>query len=156
MRNKESDADKDGNKLILLAAGGTGGHLFPAEALALVLEQRGLTVDLATDHRAAHFKFPARAVHLIPSATLRGRNPFALAHTGTLLALGTAKAWSMLGRVRPAVVVGFGGYPTVPPLMAASLRGIPTVLHEQNGVMGRANRLLAPRVTAIATSFPTR
>ena len=61
----------------------------------------------------------------------------------------------MLGRVRPAVVVGFGGYPTVPPLLAATLRGIPTVLHEQNGVMGRANRLLAPRVTAIATGFRT-
>ena len=61
----------------------------------------------------------------------------------------------MLGRVKPAVVVGFGGYPTVPPLLAASLRGIPTVLHEQNGVMGRANRLLASRVTAIATGFRT-
>jgi UDP-N-acetylglucosamine--N-acetylmuramyl-(pentapeptide) pyrophosphoryl-undecaprenol N-acetylglucosamine transferase len=144
-----------GAPLVLLAAGGTGGHLFPAEALAVVLAKRGLTVDLATDHRAAHFKFPARAVHLIPSATLRGRNPLELARTGSMLALGTAKAWSMLGRVRPAVVVGFGGYPTVPPLWAACLRGIPTVLHEQNGVMGRANRLLAPRVTAIATSFPT-
>ena len=82
-------------------------------------------------------------MHVIPSATLRGRNPFALARTAALLTLGTAKAWSMLGRVRPAVVVGFGGYPTVPPLLAATLRGIPTVLHEQNGVMGRANRLLA-------------
>jgi UDP-N-acetylglucosamine--N-acetylmuramyl-(pentapeptide) pyrophosphoryl-undecaprenol N-acetylglucosamine transferase len=142
-------------KLVLLAAGGTGGHLFPAEALAVVLEQRGLTVDLATDTRAAHFKFPARAVHLIPSATLRARDPIALARTATLLMLGGAKAWSMLGRVRPAAVVGFGGYPTVPPLWAASLRGIPTVLHEQNGVMGRANRLLAPRVTAIATGFRT-
>ena len=141
--------------LVLLAAGGTGGHLFPAEALAVVLEKRGLKVDLATDHRAAHFKFPARAVHLIPSATLRGRDPFSLARTGALLALGTVKAWSMLASVRPLVVVGFGGYPTVPPLWAASLRGIPTVLHEQNSVMGRANRLLAPRVTAIATSFPT-
>jgi UDP-N-acetylglucosamine--N-acetylmuramyl-(pentapeptide) pyrophosphoryl-undecaprenol N-acetylglucosamine transferase len=141
--------------LVLLAAGGTGGHLFPAEALAVVLERRGLSVDLATDIRAAHFKFPARAVHLIPSATLRGRNPLGLARTGALLVLGTAKAWSMLGRVRPAVVVGFGGYPTVPPLMAASMRGIPTVLHEQNGVMGRANRLLASRVSAIATSFRT-
>ncbi len=140
--------------LVLLAAGGTGGHLFPAEALAIVLDQRGLTVDLATDTRAAHFEFPARAVHLIPSATLRGRNPLAVVRTGALLALGTAKAWSMLGRVRPFVVVGFGGYPTVPPLWAASWRNIPTVLHEQNGVMGRANRLLAPRVTAIATSFP--
>ena len=98
------------------------------------------SVELATDVRAAHFKFPARAVHLIPSATLRGRNPLALARTAALLTLGIAKAWSLIGRIRPAVVVGFGGYPTVPPLMAASLRGMPTVLHEQNGVMGRANR----------------
>ena len=148
-------AASEKNKLILLAAGGTGGHLFPAEALALVLSERGLAVELATDHRAAHFKFPARAVHLIPSATLRGRNPVALARTAALLALGTAKAWALIGRIRPAVVVGFGGYPTVPPLWAASLRSVATVLHEQNGVMGRANRLLASRVTAIATSFRT-
>ena len=140
---------------MLLAAGGTGGHLFPAEALAVELEKRGATVDLATDTRAAHFKFPAREVHLIPSATLRGRNPVALARTAALLALGTLKAWSLIGRIRPAVVVGFGGYPTVPPLLAASLRGVPTVLHEQNGVMGRANRLLVSRVTRIATGFPT-
>jgi len=143
------------NKLVLLCAGGTGGHLFPAEALALVLQQRGLAVELATDRRAAHFKFPARAVHLIPSATLRGRNPLALARTAALLALGTAEAWALIGNIHPAVVVGFGGYPTVPPLWAASLRGVASVLHEQNGVMGRANRLLAPRVTAIATSFHT-
>lgn len=144
----------DSNKLILLAAGGTGGHLFPAEALAVALGKRGVAVDLATDHRAAHYKFPAREVHLIPSATVRGRNPVALTHTAAMLALGIAKAWSLIGRIKPAVVVGFGGYPTVPPLIAASLRNVPTVLHEQNGVMGRANRLLAPRVTAIATSFP--
>ena len=139
--------------LVLLAAGGTGGHLFPAEALAVALQKRGAAIELVTDTRAAHFQFPARAVHLIPSATLRGRNPIALARTAALLALGIAKAWALLGRIRPAVVVGFGGYPTIPPLMAASLRGVPTVLHEQNGVMGRANRLLAPRVTTIATSF---
>lgn len=140
--------------LVLLAAGGTGGHLFPAEALAVALAKRGVVVDLATDHRAAHYKFPARNVHLIPSATVRGRDPVALAKTGITLALGMAKAWSLIGRIKPAAVVGFGGYPTVPPLMAASLRSVPTVLHEQNGVMGRANRALASRVTAIATSFP--
>jgi len=144
-----------GAPLVLLAAGGTGGHLFPAESLATVLEKRGIAVELATDHRAAHFKFPARAVHLIPSATLPGRDPISLARTATLLTLGTAKAWSLLGRIEPEVVVGFGGYPTVPPLLAASWRGIPTVLHEQNGVMGRANRLLGSRVTAIATGFRT-
>jgi UDP-N-acetylglucosamine--N-acetylmuramyl-(pentapeptide) pyrophosphoryl-undecaprenol N-acetylglucosamine transferase len=145
---------RNGNApLVLLAAGGTGGHLFPAEALAVALAKRGAIVGLATDARAAHFKFPARAVHLIPSATVRGKNPFSLARTAATLALGTVKAFSLIGRIRPAAVVGFGGYPTVPPLFAASLRGVPTVLHEQNGVMGRANRLLAPRVTTIATSF---
>ncbi len=141
--------------LVLLAAGGTGGHLFPAEALAVALQKRGATIDLATDARAAHFQFPAREVHLVPSATVRGSNALLLARTGALLALGTAKAWTLIGRIRPAVVVGFGGYPTVPPVLAASLRGLPTVLHEQNAVMGRANRLLAARVTAIATGFPT-
>ena len=139
--------------LVLLAAGGTGGHLFPAEALAVALVKRGITVDLATDHRAAHFKFPARDVHLIPSATVRGRDPISLARTATLLAVGVLKAWSLIGRIRPNAVVGFGGYPTVPPLLAASWRGVPTVLHEQNGVMGRANRMLASRVTKIATGF---
>ncbi len=143
-----------GAPLVLLSAGGTGGHLFPAEALSVVLQERGLTVDLATDARAAHFKFPARSMYVIPSATLRGRNPIALARTGALLSFGVIAAWRLLGRVRPTAVVGFGGYPTVPPLLAASWRAIPTVLHEQNGVMGRANRLLAPRVTTIATSFP--
>jgi len=143
----------DSNKLILLAAGGTGGHLFPAQALAVALQKRGVVVDLATDARAAHFEFPARAVHLIPSATLRGRNPFSVARTGALLTLGAAKAWLLLARIKPAVVVGFGGYPSVPPLMAASWRSVPTVLHEQNCVIGRANSLLASRVTAIATGF---
>lgn len=142
-----------GSPLVLLAAGGTGGHLFPAESLAVVLGRRGVAVDLATDVRAAHFKFPAREVHLIPSATVRGRDPLALARTGLMLARGTLKAWRVIGRVRPNVVVGFGGYPTVPPLLAAAWRGVPTVLHEQNSVMGRANRLLASRVTAIATGF---
>jgi UDP-N-acetylglucosamine--N-acetylmuramyl-(pentapeptide) pyrophosphoryl-undecaprenol N-acetylglucosamine transferase len=145
----------DKNKLILLAAGGTGGHLFPAQALADALQKRGAIVELATDARAAHFEFPARAMHIIPSATLRGTDPFNVVLTAAMLAVGTAKAWTMLGRVRPAVVVGFGGYPTVPPLWAAALRGIPTVVHEQNGVMGRANRALARRVTKIATGFRT-
>ena len=155
MQRSDPPLSGEGKKspLILLCAGGTGGHLFPAESLAVVLAQRGIAVDLATDHRAAHFQFPAREVHLIPSATVRGRDPLSLLRTAALLARGTLKAWSVIGRIRPAVVVGFGGYPTVPPLWAASLRGVPTILHEQNGVMGRANRLLAPRVTAIATGF---
>ena len=141
--------------LILLAAGGTGGHLFPAEAAAVALKKRGADVALATDSRAVHYggEFAASAVHIIPSATLRGGGPLDYARTLSTLTLGMAKAWLTLGRIKPAVVVGFGGYPTLPPLFAAAMRGIPTVLHEQNAVMGRANRALASRVTAIAASF---
>ena len=140
---------------VLVAAGGTGGHLFPAEALAAALARRDVGLDLATDHRATHYSgnFPARATHIIPSSTLRGRDPFSLAATAAIIAGGVAKAWAVLGDVKPMAVVGFGGYPTIPPLLAASLRGIPTIIHEQNAVMGRANRFLAGRVTAIATGF---
>lgn len=141
--------------MILLCAGGTGGHLFPAEALAIALTKRGVAIELATDRRTMHFDFPARAVHLVPSATLTGRDPVTLARTAALLALGLFKAWVLLGRLSPAAVIGFGGYPTVPPLIAATLRGIPTLIHEQNSVMGRANRMLAPRVGRIATGFPS-
>jgi UDP-N-acetylglucosamine--N-acetylmuramyl-(pentapeptide) pyrophosphoryl-undecaprenol N-acetylglucosamine transferase len=141
---------------IAIAAGGTGGHLFPAEALSAALSCRGVEVVLMTDDRGAQYgeKFPASAIHVVPSATVRGRNPFTLARTAAMLALGIVKAWFLLGRLKPAAVIGFGGYPTVPPLLAAALRGLPTLIHEQNGVMGRANRLLSGRVTAIATSFP--
>jgi UDP-N-acetylglucosamine--N-acetylmuramyl-(pentapeptide) pyrophosphoryl-undecaprenol N-acetylglucosamine transferase len=141
---------------VLVTAGGTGGHLFPAEALASALIRRGIAVHLATDRRAARFggAFAEDAVHVIASATLRGRNPFALTRTAAMLGTGFLQAWRLLGRLKPAVVVGFGGYPTIPPVMAAARRGVPTVIHDANAVIGRANRLLAPRVTAIATTFP--
>ena len=140
---------------VLVAAGGTGGHLFPAEALAAALAKHNVAVGLLTDARAARHAgaFPPEAVHIIPSATIRGRNPLSLAKTGGLLTYGLLKAWMVLPTLKPAVVVGFGGYPTIPPLLAACLRGIPTLIHEQNAVMGRANRMLAPRVRAIATGF---
>jgi UDP-N-acetylglucosamine--N-acetylmuramyl-(pentapeptide) pyrophosphoryl-undecaprenol N-acetylglucosamine transferase len=142
--------------LVVVAAGGTGGHLFPAEALAVALGRRGVAVDLATDERAALYgqDFPARQIHIIPSATFRGRDPLSLARTGFALTRGTARAFGLFGRLRPAAVIGFGGYPTIPPVLAAAWRRIPTLLHEQNGIMGRANRLLSTRVRAIATSFP--
>ena len=142
--------------LVLLAAGGTGGHLFPAEATAVALRKLGADVALATDTRAAHYgtEFSPDAVHVIPSATLRGGGPLDYARTLGVLTLGMTKAWNVLRRIKPAVVVGFGGYPTLPPLFAAGMRGIPTVLHDANAVMGRANRALASRVTAIASSFP--
>jgi UDP-N-acetylglucosamine--N-acetylmuramyl-(pentapeptide) pyrophosphoryl-undecaprenol N-acetylglucosamine transferase len=141
--------------LVLVAAGGTGGHLFPAEALAAALAKRGMRVELATDARAERYggAFAAEAIHVIPSETVRGFNPFSLARSAAVLLHGIFKARRLLPKLRPAIVVGFGGYPTVPPVLAACRLGIPTLIHEQNAVMGRANRLLAKHVTAIATGF---
>ncbi len=145
-----------GGAPVLVAAGGTGGHLFPAEALAAALVQRGIPVHLATDRRAARYggAFVDETVHVIASATLRARNPFALVRTAATLGAGVAQAWVLIGRLKPAAVIGFGGYPTVPPVLAAAWRGMPTLIHDANAVIGRANRLLAPRVSAIATTFP--
>jgi UDP-N-acetylglucosamine--N-acetylmuramyl-(pentapeptide) pyrophosphoryl-undecaprenol N-acetylglucosamine transferase len=142
--------------LALIAAGGTGGHLFPAEALAHALAVRGAAVELVTDERALRYggTFPSRAMHTIRSATPRGGSLLARAKAVAELGLGTFEALGVLRRLQPSVVVGFGGYPTVPPLLAASLLRIPTVLHEANGVMGRANRFLAGRVDRIAASVP--
>jgi UDP-N-acetylglucosamine--N-acetylmuramyl-(pentapeptide) pyrophosphoryl-undecaprenol N-acetylglucosamine transferase len=141
---------------VLVAAGGTGGHLFPAEALAAALIQRGINVHLATDRRAARYgdAFAEDTIHLIASATLRARNPVAMARTAVLLGVGFLQARALLDRIKPAAVIGFGGYPTLPPLLAAAWRGVPSLIHDANAVIGRANRLLAPRVSAIATTFP--
>lgn len=141
--------------LILLAAGGTGGHLFPAEALSHALRAAGMRVALATDTRAEGYakQFPADSIHAIPSATPSGRSPLALAGVGWRLLKGVIAARKLVKALNPALVVGFGGYPTVPPLLAASLLGVPTLLHEQNAVIGRANRFLSGRVTTIATGF---
>src|SRR5580692_2990926 len=140
---------------ILLAAGGTGGHLFPAAALAAALAKRGAEVELATDSRALKFgaDFPARAIHAFPSATTTEAGALAKARASLTLGAGPAAALK-LSRIKPRAVVGFGGYPTVPPLLAAWLLRIPTILHEQNAVMGRANRFLSPRVNAITCGFP--
>jgi UDP-N-acetylglucosamine--N-acetylmuramyl-(pentapeptide) pyrophosphoryl-undecaprenol N-acetylglucosamine transferase len=140
--------------LVFVAAGGTGGHLFPAEALAIALAQRGVSVDLVTDERASRYgDFPGHTTHIVPSATFAGPNPFRLAGAAIKLCRGTLTSLSLLRQLRPAAVVGFGGYPTIPPLFAAGMRKIPTVIHEANGVLGRANRLLGRRVQVIATGF---
>jgi UDP-N-acetylglucosamine--N-acetylmuramyl-(pentapeptide) pyrophosphoryl-undecaprenol N-acetylglucosamine transferase len=140
---------------VMLAAGGTAGHLFPAFALAQELARRNILVDLITDMRGDKYgaDFPARQIYRVPAATLKGSSPLAAAKTGYTLTRGTAAAFKLLGDVRPAAVIGFGGYPTFPPLLAAKLRRIPSALHEANAVLGRANKMLAKRVTAIATSF---
>lgn len=140
----------------MLAAGGTGGHLFPAEALGVALMKRGARVRLMTDERAVRYGglFSRDMMDVVPSETVRGRTPWALARTGTMLAAGGVMALALLLRQKPKAVIGFGGYPTLPPLMAAKLLGIPTLIHDANAVMGRANKFLSSRVSAIATSLP--
>jgi UDP-N-acetylglucosamine--N-acetylmuramyl-(pentapeptide) pyrophosphoryl-undecaprenol N-acetylglucosamine transferase len=142
--------------LILLAAGGTGGHLFPAEALGVELIRRGLAVRLATDSRALRYSglFTPETIDVVPSETVRGRTPWSLAYTGAMLAAGTAVSFNLIRRLKPKAVVGFGGYPTLPPLLAARLSGTPGIIHDANAVLGRANRFLSSRVSAIATSLP--
>jgi UDP-N-acetylglucosamine--N-acetylmuramyl-(pentapeptide) pyrophosphoryl-undecaprenol N-acetylglucosamine transferase len=136
---------------IVVAAGGTGGHLFPAEALAGALVKRGWPVHLVTDGRAEKYgeAFSPGTVHRIRSATFAGGAVDRL-KAGAKLGIGLGEAFLLMRRTKPAVCVGFGGYPTVPPVLAASLAGVPTIIHEQNAVLGRANKFLASRVTAIA------
>ncbi|HET7885960.1 MAG TPA: glycosyltransferase, partial [Bradyrhizobium sp.] len=128
------------NPLILLAAGGTGGHLFPAEALGVELMKRGLRVRLATDARALRYSglFSRDTMDVVPSETVRGRDPLSLVRTGIILAAGMVVALNLVRRLEPAAVIGFGGYPTLPPLIAARLMRVPTVIHDANAVLGRA------------------
>lgn len=143
--------------LIMICAGGTGGHLFPAQALATVLREKGLRTILVTDERigALADTFPAEKVISVPSATPSRRSPLETLSAIGKLSRGVLAARGIIQREKPDVVVGFGGYPTVPPLVAAALLRVPTVVHEQNGVLGRANRLLARFVTQLATSALT-
>jgi UDP-N-acetylglucosamine--N-acetylmuramyl-(pentapeptide) pyrophosphoryl-undecaprenol N-acetylglucosamine transferase len=142
--------------LILLAAGGTGGHLFPAEALGVELMKRNLRVRLVTDSRAVRYSglFSKDMIDVVRSETMRGRSPWQIVRTAIMLASGTAMALNLIRRLRPAAVVGFGGYPTVPPLLAARVWRIPSIIHDANAVLGRANRFLSRYANAIATSLP--
>jgi UDP-N-acetylglucosamine--N-acetylmuramyl-(pentapeptide) pyrophosphoryl-undecaprenol N-acetylglucosamine transferase len=140
---------------IVLAAGGTGGHLFPAEALAGVLLGRGFNVDLITDERGTGFagRLASVPVHRIASGGIAGKGASARARNSLRLMLGVMQSRNLLKRLRPAVAVGFGGYPSVPPILAAQWGRIRTVLHEQNAVAGRANRMLMKRANRVALSF---
>jgi UDP-N-acetylglucosamine--N-acetylmuramyl-(pentapeptide) pyrophosphoryl-undecaprenol N-acetylglucosamine transferase len=140
---------------ILLAAGGTGGHMFPAEALARALLGRGLEVALATDERGGGFgdRLPQVKVHRIASGGVAGKGALTRVRNFMRLGMGFLQARKLLRQLGPAVVVGFGGYPSIPPLAAAQRGNIPTLLHEQNAVMGRANRFLAKSAARLALSF---
>lgn len=143
---------------IAIAAGGTGGHLFPAEALAAELTARGRRVALFTDARSSAFDSPAftGAERIVLAGEgIAGRGPARAAKGAVKLAAGTVAARSHLKRLGASAVVGFGGYPAIPPALAALTLGSSRpalVLHEQNAVLGRANRLLAPRADALALS----
>ncbi|WP_374305443.1 undecaprenyldiphospho-muramoylpentapeptide beta-N-acetylglucosaminyltransferase [Methylocella sp.] len=142
-------------RLVMLAAGGTGGHLFPAQALAQALARRGCAVELFTDERARKYggAFPARKIHIVASASPRGAGVMAKAVAALALARGTLQARGIVGRARPFAMVGFGGYPSVPPVLAATQLGVAAVIHEGNAVIGKANLFLSPRVDAIAKGF---
>lgn len=142
--------------LIVLAAGGTGGHVFPAEALARELYRRGYRLALVTDKRGDVYggTLGEMETHRVLAGGIAGKGPFAKARSIAELGVGTLQARALLKRLAPKAVVGFGGYASIPTMMAATMAGLPTVLHEQNAVLGRANRLLAGRVDAIAVAFP--
>ena len=138
----------------VLAAGGTGGHMVPAHALAAELKARGHGVLVITDERGAKIPglFDKVPVHVLPAGRL-GRNPIALMKAARAVLAGRWEAKTIYREHRPDAVVGFGGYPAFPALLAASSMRIPTLLHEQNAVLGRVNRALAGKASAIATAF---
>ncbi len=144
------------DRLIILAAGGTGGHVFPAEALARELRGRGYKLALITDRRGGAYGGALGEIETfrVRAGGIAGKGPLAKIRSVAELGMGTLQARSLLKDMQPRAVVGFGGYASIPTMMAASLLHVPTILHEQNAVLGRANRLLAKRAAAIAVSFP--
>jgi UDP-N-acetylglucosamine--N-acetylmuramyl-(pentapeptide) pyrophosphoryl-undecaprenol N-acetylglucosamine transferase len=138
----------------VLAAGGTGGHMIPAHALANELRGRGHGVLLITDERGTRFPgiFEDVPVHVLPAGRLGGE-PIGWIKAIGAVARGRAEAKRLYREHRPDAVIGFGGYPAFPALLAASAMRIPTILHEQNAVMGRVNRLLAGEAEAIGTAY---
>ena len=138
----------------VLAAGGTGGHLIPAFALARELQQRGHHIALITDERGAKIPhiFEGDQVHILPPGRIAG-GPIGWLRGLKGIWAGRAMALNLFETFQPSAVVGFGGYPALPTLLAAQKAGIPTIIHEQNAVLGRVNRFMAGRVNAIATAY---
>lgn len=146
-------------RTIILAAGGTGGHIFPAEALAEVLRARGYRAELITDHRFHQYNKASAEGTLgqIPIHTIRASSPSgglkAKLKSTVGIVIGVVQAAKLIRRIDPLAVVGFGGYPSFPTMVAAVILGRRTIVHEQNSVLGRVNRLLAPKVSCIATTY---
>lgn len=148
-----------GQKLLLMAAGGTGGHMFPAQALAEAMLKRGWRVKLSTDARGARYTggFPhTTEITEVSSATFARGGVLAKAMVGPKIVGGVLSMVMQMRRDRPDAVIGFGGYPSIPALGAATLMGLPRMIHEQNGVLGRVNKLFAKRVAGVACGvWPT-
>ena len=144
-------------QVIAVTSGGTGGHMFPAVALSKALVRRGAKVLFFTDARAARYTDGVDGVQtiILPAGGIAGKGIKGRLMGAARLGLGTLKARSMIKKAKPAVVIGFGGYASIPATMSAKWLGIPFAIHEQNAVLGRANRLVAGAAKRIATSFPT-
>ncbi|MBA85130.1 UDP-N-acetylglucosamine--N-acetylmuramyl-(pentapeptide) pyrophosphoryl-undecaprenol N-acetylglucosamine transferase [Thalassobius sp. S69A] len=145
--------------LLVIAAGGTGGHMFPAQALAEAMLRRGWRVKLSTDARGARYTggFPHSVeIEQVSSATFARGGLLAKAAVPFRILGGVLGMMMRMRRDRPAVVVGFGGYPSIPAIGAATLLKLPRMIHEQNGILGRVNQIFAPRVDAVACgTWPT-
>ncbi len=142
-------------KHYVLAAGGTGGHMVPAAALAEELMRRGHRVALVSDARGVRFPglFDGVQTHVLPAGRFQVKRPQGWFAAVREMARGRAMARELYRNFKPAAVIGFGGYPALPALLAAFAERIPTAVHEQNAVLGRVNRLVSRRVDAIATSY---
>ncbi len=142
------------SKHYVLAAGGTGGHMVPAAALAVELTRRGHRVALVSDERGVRFPdlFDGIQTHVLPAGRLSG-GPIGWLKAGRQMLAGRSMAIELYRTFRPSAVIGFGGYPALPALLAAFAQKVPTIVHEQNAVLGRVNRLVAGSVDAIATSY---
>jgi UDP-N-acetylglucosamine--N-acetylmuramyl-(pentapeptide) pyrophosphoryl-undecaprenol N-acetylglucosamine transferase len=141
---------------LVIAAGGTGGHMTPADALAQEMTSRGFSVSLITDERGLRYPGILENCprHVVAAGSIGGINPLGWARAVARMAQGRTAARGIYARTSPVAVIGFGGYPTVPALLGAFAARIPTIVHDSNAVLGRVNRLFAGRVDAIAVAFP--
>ena len=140
---------------IVLTTGGSGGHIFPAQSVASELIKKGYQVVLITDKRGNAFQnLPEVQTYHLVAESVTGRSVFGKAIAFCKLFLGAGQAMKLLAKIKPVLVIGFGGYASLPAVMSAQMLKIPTILHEQNAILGRANRVAAWRVKMIATSFP--
>ncbi len=145
---------KQQTKNIVLCAGGSGGHIFPAEALATELQKKGFNIFFLTDKRGQTFKDKNFSIYQISGEAVTGKTFFKKLIALTKIALGVLQSYCLFRKLKPLVVIGFGGFASIPGATAAILSRIPLVIHEQNAVLGKANHLLARKASLILTSFP--